>query len=315
MLLLPSLIMVKGATQSFFLVISLFAILCSSIILILDVGENDDYNETKAASLTVRSHRIFWLGMAMFVAGFLLPQASRIMGFLLGRIFYLKYVPRELWEFLILIGLMFLLIGWAGMFRAIWKMYHHYISRKRLKLTLFCLLLPFLMWSPLMMTANAMNRYIEDASDGIMGNEELSSSSSDQKEFQEWLLGEWLLDMDASEHGVVNMPITKNLFDALAYIQASESGQMLLTITPDQIAWTTKSEKAWKPTQQLRMENGSAFLLLKLPDGLSSTMVRFDRHDENTLLITPLEGDRASNGSVPRYTLVFKRKSFGNLEK
>lgn len=315
LLLLPSLIMVKGSTQSFFLVISLFAILCSSIVLILDVGGNDDYDETKAASLTVRSHRLFWLGMAMFVTGFLLPQASRIMANTDFPILSLKFVPHELWKFLILIGLLYLLIGWSGMFRAIWKMYHHYISRKRLKLTLFCLFLPFLMWSPLMMTANAMNRYIEDASDGIMGNEDWSSTSSDQVDMREWLLGEWLLDGDASKHGVSNMPITKNLTDALAYIQASESGQMLLTITPELIAWTTKSEKAWKPTQQLRMENGKAFLLLKLPDGQSSTMVRFDRHDENTLLITPLEGDRTSNGPVPRYTLVFKRKSFGNAEK
>lgn len=315
LLLLPSLIMVKGTTQSFFLVISLFAILCSSIVLILDVGGNDDYDETKAASLTVRSHRLFWLGMAMFVTGFLLPQASRIMANAFFSILSLKFVPHELWDFLILIGLLFLLLGWSGMLRAIWKMYHHYISRKRLKLTLFCLFLPFLMWSPLMMTANAMNRYIEDASDGIMGNEDWSSTSSDQVDLQEWLLGEWLLDSDASKHGVSNMPITKNLTDALAYIQASESGQMLLTITPELIAWTTKSEKAWKPTQELRMENGRAFLLLKLPDGQSSTMVRFDRHDENTLLITPLEGDRTSNGPVPRYTLVFKRKSFGNLGK
>lgn len=315
LLLLPSLILADGTTQGFFLVISLFAMLSSSIILMLDVGGHEGYDEAKAAPLTVRSHRIFWSGMAMLVTGFLLPQGSRIMGYLISPIFCLKFVPSELWDFLSLMGLLCILLGWSGMLRAIWQMHHHYISRKRLKLTLVCLFLPFLMWSPLIQTANAMNRFIMDASDGIMGNEDWSSISGDQVDMREWLLGEWLLDMDASKHGVSNMPITKNLTDALAYIQASESGKMLLTITPELIAWTTKSEKAWKPIQELRMENGSAFLLLKLPDGQSSTMVRFDRHDENALLITPLKGDGTSNGPVPRYTLVFKRKSFGNAEK
>lgn len=209
------------------------------------------------------------------------------------------------------LGVVAAILGFMGCIVILWKMRNGRYSKQYRKPLVVILSAPIL----LMVAIFFMKLALFYSLDPVSSSSSETINNNISPAFRVWLQGEWELDKEASKRGESSPEKSKNLAKALAYIQASESGQMLLTITPEQIAWTTKSEKAWKPTQELTMENGRAFLLLKLPDGQSSTMVRFDRHDENTLLITPLEGDRTSNGPVPRYTLVFKRKSFGNAEK